>query len=127
MTGGETLAQVNREIESPKLKNLKRASFVIFLYSLLFTSLVSFFAVMIVPDHIRPQYFGNLISGLATYVVGPQLAKLIFQGFVVVVGILILSGAANTSIIGASGVLSRLAEDGVLTPGFQKPHKRFGT
>ena len=127
MSGEETLAQVNREIESPKLKNLERAGFVIFVYSLLFTSLVSFFAVMIIPDHVRPDYFGNLIGGLAMYVVGPQIPKLIFQGFVVVVGILILSGATNTSIIGASGVLNRLAEDGVLTQWFQKPHKRFGT
>ena len=44
MSGEETLAQVNREIEHPKLKNLERAGLVIFLYSLLFTSLVSFFA-----------------------------------------------------------------------------------
>ena len=31
MSGEESLAQVNREIEAPKLKNLKRAGFVIFL------------------------------------------------------------------------------------------------
>jgi amino acid transporter len=42
MSGEESLAQVNREIEHPKLKNLERAGAVIFLYSLLFTSLVSF-------------------------------------------------------------------------------------
>ena len=50
MSGEETLAQVNREIAHPKLKNLERAGFVIFVYSLLFTSLVSFFAVMLIPD-----------------------------------------------------------------------------
>jgi hypothetical protein len=58
---------------------------------------------------------------------GPPWAKLIFQGFVVVVGVLILSGAQNTSIVGANGVLNRVAEDGVLTDAFQKPHPRFGT
>src|SRR5262245_19301827 len=47
MSGFETLAQVYREIAHPKLKNLERAGTVIFLYSMLFTSLVSFFAVMI--------------------------------------------------------------------------------
>ena len=41
MSGEESLAQVNREIAHPKLKNLERAGFVIFLYSMLFTSLVS--------------------------------------------------------------------------------------
>ncbi len=127
MSGEESLAQINREIEHPKLKNLERTGLVIFIYSLLFTSLVSFFAVMIIPDHVRPDYFANLISGLAMNVVGPYTARLLFQAFVVVVGALILSGAVNTAIVGANGVLNRMSEDGVLTPWFRKPHRRFGT
>src|SRR5215831_19450568 len=127
MSGEETLAQVNREIEHPKLKNLERTGLVIFLYSLLFTSLVSFFAVMMIPDSVRPQYFANLIGGIAMYLAGPNWAKLLFHGFVVLVGVLILAGAENTSIVGANGVLNRVAEDGVLTSWFQKPHRRFGT
>ncbi len=127
MSGEESLAQVNRDIEHPKLKNLEKAGFVIFIYSLLFTSLVSFFAVMIIPDNVRPQYFANLISGLAMYMVGPYNLKLVFQAFVVVVGALILAGALNTSIVGANGVLNRISEDGVLTPWFRKPHHRYGT
>ncbi len=50
-----------------------------------------------------------------------------FQGFVVVVGALILSGAVNTAIVGANGVLSRMVEDGVLTTWFKKPQKKYGT
>ena len=50
MSGEESLAQVNREIEAPKLKNLMRAGFVIFLYSMLLTSLISFLAVFIIQD-----------------------------------------------------------------------------
>ena len=64
MSGEESLAQVYREIEHPKLANLKKAAFVIFIYSMVFTSLVSFFAVMIISDKDRPQYFENLIGGL---------------------------------------------------------------
>ena len=60
MSGEESLAQVYREIEHPKVKNLKRAGMVIFLYSLLFTSLVSFFATAIIPDSIRPKFYDNL-------------------------------------------------------------------
>ena len=127
MSGEESLAQVNREIEHPKLKNLEKAGLVIFLYSLFFTGLVSFFAVMIIPDGIRPNYFANLISGLAMNVVGPYNLKLVFQGFVVLVGALILSGAVNTAIVGANGVLNRLSEDGVLTPWFRHPHHKYGT
>ncbi len=127
MSGEESLAQVNREIEHPKLKNLEKTGLVIFLYSLFFTSLVSFFAVMIIPDGVRKDYFANLISGLAMNVVGPYTLRLFFQGFVVIVGALILSGAVNTAIVGANGVLNRMVEDGVLTTWFKKPHKRFGT
>jgi hypothetical protein len=89
----ETLAQVYREIEHPKLRNLKKAGFVIFIYSLVFTSLVSFFAVMIIPDEVRRNYFDNLIGGLAMYLEGPYTLKLVFHLFVVLVGVLILSGA----------------------------------
>src|SRR5579859_355132 len=127
MSGEETLAQVNREIEHPKLKNLERTGLVIFVYSLLFTSLVSFFAVMIIPDNVRPNFFANLIGGIAMYLPGPMVARLLFHGFVVLVGVLILAGAQNTSIVGANGVLNRVAEDGVLTSWFQKPHRHFGT
>jgi amino acid transporter len=127
MSGEETLAQVNREIEHPKLKNLQKTGLVIFLYSLVFTSLVSFFGVMIIPDQVRHEYFANLIGGIAMYLTGPHALKLLFHGFVVLVGVLILSGAENTSIVGANGVLNRLAEGGVLTDWFQKPHKRYGT
>jgi amino acid transporter len=127
MSGEETLAQVNREIEHPKLKNLEKTGLVIFIYSLLFTSLVSFFAVMIIPDKVRPDYFANLIGGIAVYLAGPESLKLLFHAFVVLVGVLILAGAQNTSIVGANGVLNRVAEDGVLTSWFQKPHNRYGT
>jgi amino acid transporter/nucleotide-binding universal stress UspA family protein len=127
MSGAESLAQVYREIEYPKLPNLKKAALVIFLYSLIFTSLVSFFAVMIIPDKTRPEYFQNLIGGLAMNLSGPYLARLAFQVFVVAVGTLILSGAVNTAIIGSNGVLNRVSEDGVLSDWFRRPHPRFGT
>src|ERR1035437_9415910 len=127
MSGEETLAQVNREIEHPKLKNLEQTGRLIFIYSLLFTSLVSFFAVMIIPDSVRPDYFANLIGGIAMFLVGHTSVKLLFHGSVVLVGVLILAGAQNTSIVGANGVLNRVAEDGVLTSWFHRPHNRYGT
>jgi amino acid transporter len=127
MSGEESLAQVYREIEVPKVKNLQRAGLVIFIYSLVFTGLVSFFAVAIIPDAARPQYYNNLISGLAMHVVGPVSLRLVFQAVVVVVGFLMLAGAVNTAIVGSNGVLNRVSEDGVLTDWFRKPHRRFGT
>jgi amino acid transporter len=127
MSGEESLAQVYREIEHPKLPNLKKTGLVIFVYSLVFTSLVSFFAVMIIPDNTRQNFLENLIGGLAMNLEGPFLLRLIFHGFVVVVGTLILAGAVNTAIVGSNGVLNRVSEDGVLADWFRQPHRRFGT
>ena len=128
MSGEETLAQVYREVESPKLLNFKKAAFIVFVYSLVLTASISFLAVLLIPDEIRMKvYSDNLIGGLAMHVIGPPLARLFLNGFVVVVGFLILAGAVNTAIVGSNGVLNRVAEDGVLPDWFLKPHTRFGT
>jgi amino acid transporter len=201
MSGEESLAQVNREIEAPKLKNLLRAGRVIALYAIFLTGTISFLGVLIIPDgkrvitqivnngtlvapeaagktwwevdYLRPAdakhgaewgylmlrttdargreilrkmddpividrhwqhverdnggYRDNLINGLVHYLVGPSWIKIVMECFVVIVGFLILAGAVNTSLVGSNGVLNRLAEDGVLTPWFQRPHNRYGT
>jgi amino acid transporter len=128
MSGEESLAQVNREIQHPKLKNLKRAAIVIAIYSLIFTGGATLLASMLIPTWERTHiYQDNLIAGLAMFMVGPNMARIAFRIFVVVVGFLILSGAINTSMIGSTGVLMRVAEDGVLTDWFRKPHPKFGT
>ncbi len=128
MSGEESLAQVNREIQHPKLKNLKRAAIVIAIYSLVFTGGATLLASMLIPTYERTHiYQDNLIAGLAMYMVGPAFWRIAFRIFVVVVGFLILSGAINTSMIGSTGVLMRVAEDGVLTDWFRKPHPRYGT
>src|SRR6185437_3293409 len=128
MSGEETLAQVNREIQHPKLKNLKRAAIVIAIYSLTFTGGASLLAVMLIPDQVRVTVYGNnAIAGIAMYMVGPLALRVAFRIFVVVVGFLMLAGAINTSIIGSTGVLMRVAEDGVLHDWFRKPQRKFGT
>ena len=127
MSGLETMAQVYREIEHPKLPNLKKAGWVIFGFSLVFTTSVAFFAVVIIPDGTRQQFADNLIGGIAMHLEGPFLLRLLFHGLVVLVGVLILAGAANTAIVGSNSVLQRVSEDGVLTDWFRHPHPRFGT
>lgn len=127
MSGFETLAQVYREIASPKMKNLKITGNIVCVYALVSTGLISLLAVMIIPDSVRPKFYDNLIGGMAMNLEGDPLLKYAFQVFVVIVGTLILSGAVNTSIIGANGVLNRVAEDGVLLKFFRKPHSKYGT
>ena len=127
MSGEETLAQVYRDVAAPKLRNFKRAAFIVSLYSVVLTGVISFFAIMIIPGPARDGFQDNLISGLAMNVVGPRWARLALNALVVCVGFLILAGAVNTSIIGANGVLNRVADDGVLPDWFQKPSRVYGT
>lgn len=127
MSGFETLAQVYREIAYPKLKNLRITANLVCWYAVICTGVVTVFAAMIIPDNVRSMYFDNLIGGLAMNLSGPYLLRLGFHIFVVIVGGLILAGAVNTSMVGANGVLNRVAEDGILLPWFRKPQKKFGT
>ena len=97
------------------------------MYTLLLTSLVSFFGVMIIPDACGLHFYGNMIGGLAMNVSGPHMLRLAFHILVVVVGFLILSGAVNTAIIGSNGVLNRVSEDGVLPELVPAAAPRYGT
>ena len=84
MSGEETLAQVYREVESPKLLNFKKAALVVFIYSIVLTGTISFLAVMLIPDSERMSKYGdNLIGGLAMQVIGPEWAKYLLRTFVV--------------------------------------------
>jgi amino acid transporter/nucleotide-binding universal stress UspA family protein len=128
MSGEETMAQVYREVEAPKLQNFKKGALVIFTYALILTGSVSFLAVLLIPDEVRMKdYADNLLGGLAMHVIGPYWMRLLLNAIVVAAGFLILSGAVNTSIIGSNGVLNRVAEDGVLPDRLQKPHPKYGT
>jgi amino acid transporter len=128
VSGEETLAQVYREIEAPKLKNLLKTGMIIFVFALVFTGVNSLFASMIVPPgELLGLYNDNVLSGLAMHLLGSRPVLLGLQAFVVVVGFLILAGAVNTALIGANSVLNRVAEDGVLHSWFRKPHDKYGT
>jgi amino acid transporter/nucleotide-binding universal stress UspA family protein len=128
MSGLETLAQVYREVESPKLPNFKKAAVIVFSFALVLTGTISFMAVMLIPNDVRmKEYSENLIGGLAMNMYGPPWALLLLNAFVTIVGFMLLSGACNTAIIGANGVLNRVAEDGILPEWLRQPHPRFGT
>ncbi len=129
MSGEETLAQVYREVESPKLPNFKKAAFIVFIYSLVLTA--RHFLSGRDADSRRSPHEGLL--GQPDRRAGDVRdraaagAGLLLNAFVVVVGFLILAGAVNTAIIGSNGVLNRVAEDGVMPDWFLKPHRRYGT
>ena len=128
LSGLETFAQVFREIEYPKIQNLKKAALIVFLFALLFTGGLTFLSSLIIPpDLIASEYHDNLLAGLAMHLSGPNFLKLIMQGAVVLAGVAMLAGAVNTSIIGANGIMNRVAETGILTDWFRKIHKKYGT
>src|SRR5207248_62448 len=70
---------------------------------------------------------GSASSACSSPLAGPEVLKLGFQAFIVVVGFLMLAGAVNTAIVGSNGVLNRVSEDGVLSDWFRAPHRRYGT
>src|SRR5438105_11402382 len=124
MSGFETLAQVYREIAYPKMKNLKITANIVCCYAVVCTGVITLFAGMLIsPIDIRDKYSDNLLGGLAMHLAGPALLKLLFHVFVVIVGSLILSGAVNTAMIGANGILNSVVENGLLLDGFKKPRE----
>ena len=128
LSGIETLAQVYREIEDPKVQNLKKTVKIIFIFSLLFTGVLTFASALIIPPElIAGKYSDNLLSGLALELSGPYWVRLVMQSAVVISGALILVGAVNTAFVGSNGVLNRVAEDGILHDWFRHLHEKYGT
>ncbi|MGB2579732.1 amino acid transporter [Elusimicrobium simillimum] len=128
LSGLETLAQVYREIEYPKIQNLKKAALLVFVFALLFTGGLTFLSSVIIPaELIATKYNSNLLAGLAMELSGPEILRLILQGALVIAGTVMLAGAVNTALIGSNSVLNRIAEDGILTDWFRKIHKKYGT
>ena len=81
---------------------------------------------MIIPDGVASEFLENLIGGLAMNLEGPFVVRLIFHGFVVVVGTLILAGAVNTAIVGRMACSTAFPKT-ACCEWFRKPHPRFGT
>ncbi len=128
MSGLETIAQVYREMESPKMENLKKTALVVFLFALLFTGGLTFVAALIIPpDVVASKYASNLLAGLSMELAGPMWLRLFMQALVVVSGVMMLAGAVNTALVGSNGVLNRVAEDGILAEWFRHLHPRYGT
>jgi len=128
LSGLETLAQVFREIEDPKVENLKKSALIIFTFGILFTGLLTFFSAAIIPyEKIINEYAENLLSGLCMELALPYSLKIIMKILVVISAFLMLVGAVNTSIVGANGILNRVAEDGILPDEIRKLHPKYGT
>jgi hypothetical protein len=78
MSGEESLAQVNREIEHPKLKNLKRAAIVIAIYSSSSPAAARCWRRCSFPTTSEPTSIAdNLIAGLAMFMAGPLFWRIL--------------------------------------------------
>lgn len=128
LSGLETLAQVYREIEDPKIANLKKSVLVIFLFSFFFTGFLTFLSALIIPfDKIISEYSENLLSGLAMELEAPFGLRLFLKFAVVLSAFFMLIGAVNTAMVGANGIINRVAEDGILPQSIRKLHPKYGT
>jgi amino acid transporter len=99
---------------------------IVCIYAAVGTGVITVFASMIIPDAVRPSMSTICWADSPCTWPGPKSCASVPR-FRRVVGVLILAGAVNTSIIGANGVMNRVAEDGVLVDWFRKPHRGFGT
>src|SRR5260370_37344057 len=57
MSGEETLAQIYRDLEHPKMRILKKLSLLILAYSLFLTAAGCLIALMIIPNSTRIEHF----------------------------------------------------------------------
>jgi amino acid transporter len=128
LSGLETLGQVYREIEDPKIKNLKKTVVVIFIFSLFFTGILTFLSAVIVPyEKVVNLYSDNLLSGMVMEMIGPYWLKISVKTLVVLSAVFMLIGAVNTAFVGSNGILNRVAEDGILHESFRSLHRKYGT
>lgn len=128
LSGLETLAQIFREVEDPKIKNLKKAVFIIFIFAFTFTGILTFLSAVIIPyDKIISKYSENLLSGLAMELAIPYAFRIGLKILVVISALLLLVGAINTSMVGANETLKRVAEDGLLPDKIRELHPKYGT
>ena len=75
MSGEETLAQVYREVESPKLPNFKKVGLHRVRVQPAADRQHEFLAVMLIPDKERmTTYYDNWMGGLAMHMIGPRVA-----------------------------------------------------
>ena len=128
MSGEETLAQIYREVEAPKLKNFKRAAFIVFVYSIVLTGHDQ---LLRRHDHPRPRpaglpgqpdlRAGDERRGAALGQAGSQYAggrRRVLDPW---------PARSTPRSSGSNGVLNRVTEDGVLPEWLQKPHKTYGS
>jgi amino acid transporter len=117
LSGFESMGQIVEKIETPKVKNTKRAFLLLTLPPVILTSASAFLGIMIMqPKMINEipalEYYKEaLLCGLARYVMGGGAWLEIIT---TLAGLLILCGAANTAIIGGVGTINKMAADRTL-------------
>ena len=117
LSGFESMGQIVEKIETPKVKNTKKAFLFLTLPPVILTSSSAFLGVMIMKQEVvggvpALQYYREaLLCGLARYVMGGGAWLEIIT---TIAGLLILCGAVNTAIVGGVGTINKMAADRTL-------------
>ncbi|MDY6862327.1 MAG: APC family permease [Thermodesulfobacteriota bacterium] len=117
LSGFESMGQIVEKIETPKVKNTKRAFILLTLPPVILTTSSAFLGIMIMKFKMvngmpaLEYYREALLCGLARYVIGGGVWLEVITTFA---GLLILCGAVNTAIVGGVGTINKMAADRTL-------------
>jgi len=127
MSPEESVSEADELVESSNVDMLKWVTRARVMTGFIFPLLIPFFALMVIPDSVRPSYFDVPLVGLTMYVRGPMIIKLVFQSVVVAFGALVLLRVLNSAITSSSGVLTRATEDREVPPWLFGRHEKHHT
>jgi magnesium transporter len=125
--GIHAFSRVAPEVPQPRIRHLRRIAWLTSAYALVATAGVAFLVGSLVPAEDRSGWFDTPIVGLVLHLRAPLWVRLsLLPGLVAAAGV-ILIGAVLRATLAAQSVLSRLSQDGVLSPQLRALHSRFGT
>jgi magnesium transporter len=123
----DALSQVAPVLEPPRIRNLERTAWFVCVFSFVITGLGAVVIGAIVPDTARIAWLDAPLAGLAAHVIGPPAARFVLMAAIVVAAAVLLMATVRNSMAGVQGVVSRLVEEGLLSPVLRTLHPRFGT
>jgi magnesium transporter len=112
--GGDALARAAQELAPPRLKALRRTSFLVGLFAFVLTVFSSFLFVALVPGDEAGFWAATPLSGLAQHVFLPIWARGLITLPLLAAALAILAPAAHAALEDAEQLLRRLSTEHVL-------------
>jgi magnesium transporter len=125
--GSDALARAAHDLQPPRGPALKRVALLVFLFTILVTTLGAFLFGRLVPDSELGLWGQAPLAGLAQHLAAPQWARHLITLGLLAASVLVLVPAAHIALEDAGQLLQRLSAEGVVSERFAFLHARFGT